>query len=224
MKRLYPSLTLLIWAFAQPVFGQAPEAGSLLVSGPAMDDPDFRQTVMLLLVQDNGTSAAVMLNRPTWVVPTEAFPDVAGLSRYRNMLHLGGPVAPDQLLTLFESNGVPPVGARHVVGNVYLSATPDIFSTINFAAENAPRVKVFAGHTQWGPDQLAREIAAGNWRVVPATSDLVFSADPNELWQRAQTRGDVTAMRDAGATPSRSNTADPSTSRSRSEFPDLADR
>ena len=194
MKSIRCALLAVCLTILQSAHGQAPEAGRLLVSTDSIDDRNFARTVMLILVHDNGSSAALFLNRPTWIDPVEAFPDIEELESYTDSLYLGGPVGPDQLLILFEHDGVPPVGARNLFGNVYFSATTDILETIDAGAADAPRVRVYAGHAQWAADQLTREVAAGNWRVIPAAFADVFTDEPTELWGRLRAdRDDVTA-------------------------------
>ena len=179
MISLRKSLVLLLLAAAIPAWAQGPEVGRLLVASPTLDDPDVAESVLLILLHENGSSAAIFLNRPTWVEPTEAYPDVDGLESYTDPLFRGGPVAPEQMLILFEYDGAPPVGARQLFGNVYFSPSVDFFSTIDLRSETAPRVRVYAGHAQWGPGQLAAEIVAGIWRVIEGQARAVFDAEPD---------------------------------------------
>jgi putative transcriptional regulator len=77
---------------------------------------------------------------------------------------------------------------------VYFSPNPELLDEIGLAAGDAPRVRVFAGRAEWGPGQLAREIGAGNWRVVNGDADDLFAEDPASLWRRMPLAGDgVTA-------------------------------
>jgi putative transcriptional regulator len=57
-------------------------------------------------------------------------------------------------------------------------------SAIDFAAQGSPRVRVYAGRAEWGPGQLADEIADGDWRLDSARPEDVFADDPESLWQR----------------------------------------
>jgi putative AlgH/UPF0301 family transcriptional regulator len=41
--------------------------------------------------------------------------------------------------------------------------------------------KIFISHVGWGPSQLERWIAAGDWRTLPATPKHVFDTGTN-LW------------------------------------------
>ncbi|HMB73992.1 MAG TPA: YqgE/AlgH family protein, partial [Gammaproteobacteria bacterium] len=76
-------LFLVILIAASPAaWAQTLAVGRVLVSTPDQDDPDFSQSVVLILVHENGSSAGIFLNRPTWVDPNEAYPDVDGLETY----------------------------------------------------------------------------------------------------------------------------------------------
>ena len=44
------------------------------------------------------------------------------------------------------------------------------------------RVKVFDSHAGWGPGQFDDLLGRGDWRVVPATPELIF-LEEEKLWQ-----------------------------------------
>lgn len=198
MMSLRGIFLVFLIAASPAAWTQAPAVGRVLVATPEQDDPNFSESVLLILVHENGSSAAIFLNRPTWVDPVEAYPDVDGLETYQGALYLGGPVAPDQMLSLFEHDGAPPIGARNVFGNIYFSPTSAIFAGMDLTAEDAPRVRVFAGHAQWAPGQLEAEIDAGAWRVLDADSSFVFAENAAGLWDRMPpTSGGVSASTNA---------------------------
>jgi len=51
-------------------------------------------------------------------------------------------------------------------------------------SEGPTRVRVYAGYTGWGPDQLESEMTEGAWHVLPATPKFAFDDDPETLWTR----------------------------------------
>jgi putative transcriptional regulator len=161
-----------------------PAAGRLLVASANVADPSFAETVLLILIHQDGGSAAVFLNRPTWVEPTEAFPEIAELAGYDGTLYLGGPVGPTELLTLFEAGGLPTDQALPLGDGLYFSPNPALLSELDPAAVDRPNIRLYAGHAEWGPGQLASEIAAGRWRVLEADAEHVFADDPSGLWER----------------------------------------
>lgn len=178
-------LVLLLVAAAPGAYAQAPSVGRILVANPSLDDPDFSESVLLIIFHDNNIgSAGVFLNRPTWVDPIATFPQVEELSNYDGELYLGGPVAPTDLWLLFEFRNRPIEGLQQVAGPIYVSLDPSVLSEVDFAAEDRPKVRLYAGRAEWGPGQLAEEIASGNWRTIPARPADIFTADPTELWQQ----------------------------------------
>lgn len=187
-------LLLATISVAPGVSAQAPAAGRLLVANPSLDDPNFSESVLLILVHEDNGTAAIFLNRPTWVDPVEAFPEIAELAAYHDALYLGGPIAPAELLLLFEQDGPPPPGVLPIADGVYFSPNAALLAEMDLASPDAPRARIYAGRAEWGPGQLARELAAGRWRVVTADSDDLFAEDPASLWRRMPLAGDgVTA-------------------------------
>jgi putative transcriptional regulator len=175
------ALGLAIGALAH---GQtAPAPGRLLVASSNVVDPNFAETVLLILIHQDGGSIAVFLNRPTWVEPAEAFPEIEALASYDGTLYLGGPVGAADLLTLFEANGPPPEQALSLGDGIFLSPNPELLSELDLGAVDRPNVRLYAGHSEWGPGQLASEVAAGQWRVLRAEPGHVFTDDPSSLWE-----------------------------------------
>ena len=55
-------------------------------------------------------------------------------------------------------------------------------------ADGAKDLRMYAGHAEWMPGQLDREIKAGGWTSRPATEDIVFDANPTALWEELTKR------------------------------------
>ena len=187
-QRLFAVLALLACA-STGVQAQSPEPGQLLVAAPALDDPNFGETVFLVLLNDGDGSRAVALNRPTWVSPAEAFPAVGELAAADDTLFFGGPVGSNQLVIVFDAGDSDPPTARRVFGSIYLTTDPGVLSNLAPAADGQPRFRLFAGHAAWAPGQLEAEIAGGNWRTLNASPAQIFGGDPATLWDRLPTTG-----------------------------------
>lgn len=173
------------------VQAQEPEIGNLLIASGSLNDPNYERTVLLIVYHGEDGSIAVALNRPTWVEPRDAFPDVDSLADYMGTLFFGGPVAPSQPLLVFERGPSLPQNAQPVLGSIYVSSNLTQLDTLDLGGERASRVRLFAGHAAWVPGQLAREIAIGSWRVVPAVPSQIFAEDPASLWETALFGGDA---------------------------------
>lgn len=188
-KRILAALALMAASIVNAQT-QTPAPGRLLVANPGVDDPNFSESVLLILLHQDGGSAGIFLNRPTWVDPSEAFPEIDSLEAYDDAIFLGGPVGVAELLTLFEFDGQPLDDTIRVSGGLYFSPNPALLNQIDFAAPEHPKVRVYAGHAEWGPGQLAAEIAAGRWRLLSPESGNVFAEQPERLWQKLMLTSD----------------------------------
>lgn len=151
--------------------------GKLLVSSPALVDPNFRKTVVLIAHHDDEGAMGLVLSRPSDVPAGEAIPSLDGIPGATDPVFVGGPVQPDAFMALAEFDDV-------------TEAAAPIFASIGFMpAESEPdelavrRVRVFAGYAGWGPGQLEAELAEPSWLVVAAKADDAFADDPEELWR-----------------------------------------
>jgi putative transcriptional regulator len=151
--------------------------GWLLVSSPALVDPNFRRTVVLMTHHDADGAVGIVLSRPSELAIAEALPDLGGLPYVDEVVYVGGPVQPDAVVVLVEFDE-PDEEAESIVGNVaYL---PPERATDALALR---RARVFAGYSGWGPGQLEGELAEPAWIVVAAEPDDVFASDPDTLWR-----------------------------------------
>ena len=85
--------------------------GSLLIAAPALLDPNFRRTVILVAEHGEEGAMGVILNRPSETAVAEAVPELAPLAGDADPVFVGGPVAADSLLALAE------VEARHALAD-----------------------------------------------------------------------------------------------------------
>jgi putative transcriptional regulator len=152
--------------------------GQLLVAAPALVDPNFRRTVVLVTEHNEEGAMGVVLNRDTPVAVAEAVPHLGGLAGDGAVVHVGGPVQPEAVVALAEF--VDPSSAAAIafeaVGYVRADADPDTLTGI------VARLRVFAGYAGWAGGQLDAELEEAAWIVEPALVDDVFSDTPGELW------------------------------------------
>lgn len=158
-------------------------SGRLLVSARHLPDPNFSDTVVLLVDYSEDGAMGLILNRRTDVPLARAFPLVTPAPGAEQRLYFGGPVAPNGVMALLRSTA-PQADGREVLDNVYLIGEREPLES-QLRAKTAPdRFRVYVGYSGWGPGQLDREAAEGSWHVLPATADLVFDAEPDSLWER----------------------------------------
>jgi putative transcriptional regulator len=148
-----PVAAALLALVSPGAFAQGPSAGQLLYASPALGDPNFGETVLLVLYSDDQGARAVALNRPTWVTPGEAFPDIVEVADSTDTLFFGGPVSPNLLVIVFDAgsadNPVPDTSQR-IFGNVFFTTDPAALAAAE--AGGSSHVRLFAGHAAWGPN------------------------------------------------------------------------
>jgi putative transcriptional regulator len=151
--------------------------GKLLVSSPALVDPNFRKTVVLIAHHDEDGAMGLVLSRPSDVPAVEAVPLLSGFDGATDPVFVGGPVQPEAFMVLAEFDDVSQAAAPIIAGVGFMpaDAEPDDL-TIR-------RLRLFAGYSGWGGGQLEEELADSSWIVVDAIPDDAFADDPDELWR-----------------------------------------
>jgi putative transcriptional regulator len=155
--------------------------GVLLVASPTLADPNFRQTVVLVIEHGPEGTVGLVLNRSTKALLSEAVPDVTVLKGTAYRLFAGGPVEPARLLLLFRIKE-PPEDARQVFDGVYVGATHKILERIITRAKPTEPFRAFAGFAAWAPGQLKFEMLQGAWATLPPDSIDIFDKNTAALW------------------------------------------
>ncbi|CAN5876830.1 YqgE/AlgH family protein [soil metagenome] len=162
--------------------------GQLLVATPALEDPNFRRTVILLLDHDEDGALGVALDRPLEPLIEDVLPGWEGLVGPPGRLFAGGPVSKGAALgvaVLDPATPSAPLGWRRMFGDTGLV---DLDTPVPVVADAIVAMRVFAGYSGWGPGQLEVEVADGSWLLLPAEPDDLISADPSGLWRRVWRR------------------------------------
>jgi putative transcriptional regulator len=151
--------------------------GQLLIAGPALVDPNFRRTVVLVGEHNEEGALGLVLNRPSDATIDEAVPELTVLVDSFAHVHFGGPVQPSAIVVLADFADPERAGALVLdsVGFLPAETDPDELGELRQA-------RVFAGYAGWGPGQLDVELEEGSWIVEPALPEDIFTDDPEELW------------------------------------------
>ncbi|MGE4426303.1 MAG: YqgE/AlgH family protein [Solirubrobacteraceae bacterium] len=159
--------------------------GQLLVALPTIGDPQFTRTVVLVVDHDEEGALGVVLNRPTDTAVEVAVPGMSGMFEEDEVVHEGGPVQPDALLTVAEFRD-PEDAALLVLGRIGMVRGAD--GDEPPAVPGVDRARAYAGYAGWAPGQLEHELAADDWIIVDARPDDLFLPDASRLWHVALER------------------------------------
>lgn len=176
-------LPILLWLLASLASAagpapMAPEQGVFLVADETIADPRFRETVILLVYQGEESVAGLIVNKPLPAGHEERIPD---LPKGLDHVFFGGPVTPLHPYALLQG-GNKPGGSMTVMNDLFFTdwqrlqgSTPET------------RHRLYLGYAGWTPGQLQREIARGDWHLVPGDAASIFAPDPEQIWQRLRT-------------------------------------
>lgn len=159
----------------------------LLVAPPPLTDPNFVESVVMVLLHNESGAFGLVLNQPTTLDVNDAVPLWSAVAS--PPVRCGGPVETGALIAVGRSApGSEPTGYRAIatptlgpIGLIDLHADP---------TETLLDVRLFAGYTGWGPGQLDGEVAFGGWVVVPGLPSDAFDQRLDTLWGRVLRRAD----------------------------------
>ena len=158
--------------------------GQLLIAGPALLDPNFWRTVVLVIQHSEEGALGLVINRPSETSVGDAVPQLEELLDPGDPVFVGGPVQPSAVIVLaeFEDPSDAALLAFDDVGVLGTSSSPEEL-TVGVRSGRA-----FVGHAGWGPGQLDGEVERGDWILEPASLEDAFSAEPRALWSEVLMR------------------------------------
>ncbi len=162
-------------------------AGMLLVATTALRDPNFAETVVLLLDVNEEGALGVVLNRPSPILVAEVLEPWRDVVAEPEVLFRGGPVGVEGALAVGRLRTVDdvPVGWRPVAG---LLGMVDLDAPTELVDGTLAAMRVFAGYAGWGAEQLEGEVEEGSWYVVSSQADDAFRGDTAGLWRDVMRR------------------------------------
>jgi putative transcriptional regulator len=156
--------------------------GSFLVASPALRDPNFVQTVVLLVHHSEDGAFGVVLNRPTESTIKDLWEKVGqSPCESQRPVHLGGPVTGPLMALHCDAS----LAEMEIIPGVYFAAQRDHLEKLVQQEEHDFRF--FVGHSGWGGGQLENELKEGAWLTTPATPEFVFYGD-DDLWRKVKDR------------------------------------
>lgn len=158
-------------------------AGKLLVASRDLGDPNFAETVILLVHYDEEGVVGLVLNRRTDVPLSRVLKEPKAAKDRSDKLYLGGPVETPAVFALLQSPAKLE-GAQHIFGAVYLISTKALFEQTISARPDPDTFHVYLGYAGWNADQLRKEVELGAWFIFRADAGTVFNSDPDSLWSR----------------------------------------
>lgn len=165
-------------------------ANQFLVANESMADPRFAKTVIYLCRHDREGAFGLIINRPLGKMPVGKLleplgigKDEAGGSEEEIAMRLGGPVNFRKGFILHSDDYESKANiCKH--GPVTVTADGEVLrATSN--GKGPRQTVIFFGYAGWGPGQLEGELAQDAWSTAPAEIDMMFTDNPEGIWEKA---------------------------------------
>lgn len=163
----------------RPGAKQTKLAGSLLLAHPALRDPNFRRSVILLSAHSEEGALGVVINRPMGKNLAEVSGDFALGDLADVPVFCGGPVSEKQLiLSAWEASD------EEGTFKLYFGIDPE--KAIELRRNSVRlRLEAFMGYAGWEGGQLEGELRDNAWLVAPVEGLLLREnpGDGDSMWR-----------------------------------------
>ncbi len=159
-----------------------------------MPDPNFFQTVVLMIDHNAEGAFGLVVNRRSHLTLADILPRFPGRHAQTTPIYVGGPVQQEYLFCVHsELPGTQKsdTASSPVNGVVFEPSFKNLerfFDEENWdsiPADDRPDIHLYLGYSGWAPGQLEREMEMGSWMVHPASPRIVFHNDPEKGWKDA---------------------------------------
>jgi putative transcriptional regulator len=168
--------------------------GKLLVVPRNSQDPNFAESVVLLVHYAEDGTVGLMINRQTKLPVSRVLHDLKGSNNYSDPVYVGGPVQIEAVQALLQSRAGPH-DATHLFGTVYLVSTKAELEKALAAGKASKDLRIYLGYCGWSPGQLENEVNRGGWYIFDGSQELVFDSNPSTLWSRMIARTELQIVR-----------------------------
>jgi len=158
-----------------------------LIAMPAMEDPNFRESVTFICEHSPQGALGIIINRPMDLVLDDVLkqlelkaqdPDTGA-----SPVYLGGPVQTQRGFVIHEPHGQWEATLK-VSDSLGVTTSRDVLAAV--AAGSGPeRCFVALGYAGWTAGQLEEELKSNAWLSTPADSRIIFETPVELRWQAA---------------------------------------
>ena len=161
-----------------------------LVASKTMKDPRFKNTVIVMLDNNESGAWGLVVNKPLASVPLSSLIHKSRkttatqkeLFNVKIPVYWGGPVNENKILVLHSQEY-----ENETTKNFKnLSISSDYKILFEIADKKGPKKSlVILGISSWGPGQLEGEMEIDEWVLSEINSDLLFEMDNSKKWLNA---------------------------------------
>jgi putative transcriptional regulator len=160
----------------------------LLVARPDMPDPNFKDSVVLVMNNIAANPVGIIINRPTPIAVASIFSDLPHLAKTGAKVYFGGPVELTTVTFLFRADSAPE-NAFAVLEGIYLSTNAELLKKLLSRERPMEGLRIYIGYSGWARGQLEAELARGDWKLAPASESAIFGGRSEHPWPEKDAPG-----------------------------------
>tara|TARA_Y100000590_G_scaffold353485_1_gene406386 strand:+ start:1994 stop:2563 length:570 start_codon:yes stop_codon:yes gene_type:complete len=159
-----------------------------LISMPHMDDPIFTKSLIYMCENNSEGSLGIIINKPIVSKNAADIIQQTGLEKIKPSfdIYLGGPVNMQMGMILHDAS-YEIEGTLNVCNKVALTSNKKIVEDLQ-SGVGPEKFRFSMGYAGWGSGQLEREIENGDWLLMPADVEFIFSLSDTDKWRAAVTK------------------------------------
>lgn len=167
--------------------------GTLLIAEPFLEDPYFKQAVIMVCDHHKDGTLGFILNKPLELGVNDLLPDFPEME---SNVYFGGPVERESTLHFLHNVGDLLEGSARVMNGVWWGGD---FTKLKFLIENElikpNNIRFYLGYTGWEAGQLSGELVEKTWITSESDPNYPFMPNPSGLWEKVlNLKGDQFAI------------------------------
>ncbi len=163
-------------------------AGQILLASPSLQDPSFRDAVVLVCHHDDDGCMGLIINRPRAIGIADVLEDLGiDLTRPTNdalpCVYEGGPVDDFRGFVLHDGWHIYE-STMQITPELHLTASRDVLEALG-RGDGPEHFMLILGYAGWHAGQLESELSNNDWLIAPASHHIVFQEPPDRRWELA---------------------------------------
>jgi|TARA_B100001079_G_scaffold101420_1_gene87104 putative transcriptional regulator len=159
-----------------------------IISMPHMNDPIFSKSLIYICEHDDDGAMGLIINKPMISENASDIIQQTGLTQIEPLpdIYFGGPVNLEMGLILHDAN-------YNIEGTLTISKSVALTSNKQIVLDlknggGPDEFRFSFGYAGWGKGQIEREIENGDWLLMPADDDFIFSIPNTDKWKKAASK------------------------------------
>jgi len=159
-----------------------------IISMPHMNDPIFSKSLIYICEHDDDGAMGLIINKPMISENASDIIQQTGLAQIEPLpdIYFGGPVNLEMGLILHDAN-------YNIEGTLTISKSVALTSNKQIVLDlknggGPDEFRFSFGYAGWGKGQIEREIENGDWLLMPADDDFIFSIPNTDKWKKAASK------------------------------------